>query len=163
MTKRQLATACCRVIAILFFGYAISTLYELMYRILEAPPFAVGTGVYVLFGVLLWVFSSKVATWIFPEDGDAGIAISAGTEELFAVVIATYGAMKIVGSIPRFLGSIPDIIERSQAGIPTWTNWMRSGAIAMILGALLIIYARAIGKVLGGRETASQQPTDDDQ
>ena len=164
MTKREITSLVLKLIGIYivvsFVGYLPISLIALTTTYLKDSTamscvFVLLTLLYLLFCILIIIYSNRVAGWIIHEDNTVELPDSISKDDVMAIAFCCMGLLIMTNAIPKLLSMIPQYIvvlgnisEYLYAG-KFWQHITRLVAplIQFILGLFLFIRTKGLVKL----------------
>ena len=171
MNKRELASLACKILGIYLIIQGINIFVNITFFAVTTPSDEVVTGiylnlifslVYILFGVLLWIFSDKLSAIMVRGETQLPEDSGLGARDIQRVAFSVLGLYFMGSSLPNLVTVVTSLI-REQAMHMTQILFGSVGMLArLIIGLGIFLGSEGLVNFLAGLRRAGVKREDTD-
>ncbi|EHQ89186.1 hypothetical protein [Desulfosporosinus youngiae] len=171
MNKQELASLACKILGICVIIQGINVFSNIIMFIVITPSAEMASGVflntifslvYILFGVLLWIFSDKLSAIMVRGESQLPEGSGLGAKDIQRVAFSVLGLYFMGSSLPNLLGVVTSLIREQ----PMHMSQILFGSVGMlarlIIGLGIFLGSEGLVNFLAGLRRAGVKREDTD-
>ncbi|MFZ3130229.1 MAG: hypothetical protein WA125_03780 [Desulfosporosinus sp.] len=173
MYKREIASLACKILGIYMIIQVINILADIFFASMAMPNQMVPIEIFniilpfisfILFGVLLWIFSDKLSAIMVTAENHSNEGLGMKASDIQRVSFSVLGLFFLGNSLPKIVSTLTDIYSMSDS-MPDYKTRLLLGAIGasvqFIVGLGIFLGSQGLVNFLNIISTAGLKRNDD--